>query len=515
MREVQHGRRAVLLATVAMLTSGALPSGIAGAVPQPSSPDIGACSRIPEARSRPPEAGRPPVRPNTAPGMATGTGHRWSASVDADGWLRGHTLSLGDVGAWHAGPRAFADGPFGDTLITGERSPSGTRMRLIDIARGCTSRTVTVPSLVYGSMLLDDGSLVLSLVDRHTRAELGVWQVGPAATDRPRLIIAPPDGEEATAVPREVTIRRSGGGILARWCAAGTCIARGRSGLVSGHAALVDLDVDTDGTNALPLRSPRPVPVYDRWFPWSLLSFRFHGSETPPSWMREAVQGAADDGTDTSKSLSPIFNYVDSGANGVIRYTSSFPSGCSNAIACASHVGEQWALRMRPQGYDFRWGEAPMVSKDHRRRLLRRGTGGTPRVRSCGRTRPPRERRLSSLALVHRHAPGDAITAARVMGPARLWLVRRGQSSGAVRHAHDVHTHRWLQRRGLPRVPVRVRDPGRGGGPAGVVCHAQGAHGCHGLWPPERHAPERPLRATAATCCRQHWRLDHVVDALG
>jgi hypothetical protein len=105
------------------------------------------------------------------------------------------------------------------------------------------------------------------------------------------------------------------------------------------------------------------VPVYDRWFPWSVLSFRFHGSDNPPSWMRQAVRDAADDATDTSRSLSPIFSYVDSGGQGVVRYTSSFPSACANAIACASHDADQWTLRMRPQGYDFRWGELRWCQK--------------------------------------------------------------------------------------------------------------------------------------------------------
>jgi len=214
-------------------------------------------------------------------------------------------------------------------------------------------------------MLLDDGSLVVSLVDRLTRAEAGVWLIGPHISDRPHRIITPPSGREATAVPRDVTISASRLGIHARWCAAGKCVSRVRPRILDSLAASVDLDPDTetDASAVLPLKTHRPVPVYDRWFPWSVLSFRFHTTDTSPSWMRNAIQSAADDATDTSKSLSPIFSPTDGSANGVIRYTSSFPSSCLTAIACASHDSDAWTLRMRPQGYDFRWGELRWCQK--------------------------------------------------------------------------------------------------------------------------------------------------------
>ncbi len=288
----------------------------------------------------------------------------WDATIDATGVLNGHTLQIG-AATWRAGSRAFADGPFGGTLVVGQRAAGGTRLQLVDLMHRCRYRSLDIGSLVYGSMLLDDGTVVLSLVDRHTRAELGVWEVAPALSARPHRVIAPPPGAEATAIPRDVTLGVTGLGIRARWCAAGRCVSRGQSSVANGLAALVDLDPDaeTDATAALPLKSPRPVPVYDRWFPWSVLSYRFHATDTSPSWMRDAIADAADDATDTSKSLSPIFTPTDAGTQGLIRYTSSFPSNCLNAIACASHDADAWTLRMRPQGFDFRWGELRWCQK--------------------------------------------------------------------------------------------------------------------------------------------------------
>ncbi len=376
MREVTHGRRAVLLATVAMLTCSVVPATTTGAARAATLDDIPGCPGMPLARWIPPDPGRPPLRPSdvdaragTGAGADTqaGTGTpdvAWDGIIDQAGGLTGHILRLGSS-IWRAGPRAFMEGPFGGTLIAGDRSRAGTRLRLIDLAHRCTARAIDLRSLVYGSLLLDDGSLVVSLVERLTRAELGVWRIGPHDSDQPRRIITPPSGPQATAVPREVTLIGSRLGIHARWCAAGSCVSRGRSRILGGLAALVDLDPDaqTDGSASLPLKSHRPVPVYDRWFPWSVLSFRFHSTDTSPAWMRDAIGAAADDATDTSRSLSPIFAPTDGSAKGVIRYTSSFPSTCLNAIACASHDGDAWTLRMRPQGYDFRWGELRWCQK--------------------------------------------------------------------------------------------------------------------------------------------------------
>ena len=360
MREVHHGRRAVLLAAVAVLTF----SGQSGQVAAADGPnDI---SAIPGCPARPDGRLQPPGdrQPHTGPTRTRAASPAWQTTLDASGTVRGHTLRV-DASTWRAGPRAFADGPFQGTLVTGERSAAGTRVRLIDLARRCTARSISLGALVYGSLVLDDGTLVVSLVDRQTRAELGVWQIGRGATAPPRRLIAPPSGPETSAIPRGVTLRVSSLGVLARWCGAGSCITRGSSRLATGLAAEVDLDpdADLDGAGSLPLRSPRPVPVYDRWFPWAVLSFRFHTTDVSPGWMKNAIEAAADGATDTSRSLSPIFAPVDGSAKGVIRYTSSFSSNCANAIACASHDADAWTLRMRPHGHDFRWGELRWCQK--------------------------------------------------------------------------------------------------------------------------------------------------------
>jgi hypothetical protein len=118
----------------------------------------------------------------------------------------------------------------------------------------------------------------------------------------------------------------------------------------------VDLDPAVVVSADIPLRDPTPVPIYERWGSWQVLDFRFHATDASPSWMRDAIVAAASDATGTSKALSPIFVPTDGSSKGTIRYTASFPSGCSTSIACASHDGDSWTLRMRPHGFDFRWG---------------------------------------------------------------------------------------------------------------------------------------------------------------
>lgn len=334
MREVRHGRRSALLVATAMLMVG---------VPAPSV----AAEPLPDGLLRCP-TGQRATRAIRAP-----RAFEWTGTVDENGTLRGHTLRLAQGRSWHAGARGFADGPFQERLVTGERDDTGTTVRVLDLDGGCVSRSLRVDDLVYGSAVAPDGTLYVATVARSDRRELGVWAVPTDGTE-PRLVIRPPAGEIARAVPRSLDLALADGGVRATWCSEDACVA-GQAHTDRGALA-VDLDPSAAAASDLPMKDPTPVPIYDRWGSWEVLSFRFHATDASPSWMRTAVLAAAEDATTTSKALSPIFFPTDSGGNGVIRYTASFPQGCSTSIACASHDANSWTLRMRPHGYDFRWG---------------------------------------------------------------------------------------------------------------------------------------------------------------
>lgn len=334
MREVRHGRRAALLVVAAMLAA-TIPDTAMAADP------------LQDGLLRCPTGGRA-----TRVARPTRT-FQWSGDVDSGGTIRGHTLRLGGDRSWRAGPRGFVDGPFRERLVTGERDDGGTTIRVLDLDAGCVSRSLRLDDLAYGSVAAPDGTLYVSTVAAADRRELGVWAV-PSDGGSPRLVIRPPAGELARAVPRTLDLEPTETGVRATWCSRDGCMAAESR---EDRAALaVDLDPGAPAAAALPMRDPTPVPIYERWGSWRVLDFRFHSTDTPPSWMRDAVMAAAEDATDTSKSLSPIFIHTDGGSNGTVRYTATFPSGCSTAIACASHDAERWTLRMRPQGYDFRWG---------------------------------------------------------------------------------------------------------------------------------------------------------------
>lgn len=332
-REVRHGRRTALLVATAMLSV---------AIPAPTT----AADALPDGLLRCPTVDR------TGGPVRVPRGFEWSGDVDAGGTIRGHTLRLGTGRTWRAGPRGFADGPFRDRLVTGERDASGTTIRVMDLDVGCVTREVRLADLVYGSVVAADGTLFVSTVAADDRRELGVWRVPPDG-GRPRRVIAPPTRDLATAVPRTLDLALTDEGVRATWCAADGCETAATP--IHQGAIMVGPD-EAPATAALPMRDPTPVPIHDRWGSWQVLQFRFHATDVSPSWMRTAVVAAATDATNTSKSLSPIFMPTDGSANGTIRYTTVFPSGCSTSIACASHDGTSWALRMRPHGYDFRWG---------------------------------------------------------------------------------------------------------------------------------------------------------------
>lgn len=334
MREVRHGRRSALLVALTMLMVG---------VPAPSV----AAEPLPDGLLRCP-TGQRAARAIRAPRSL-----EWTGSVDGNGSLRGHTLRFGEGRTWHAGVRAFADGPFREHLVTGERDDTGTTVRVVDLDDGCVSRSLRVDDLVYGSAMAPDGTLYVSTVARSDRRELGVWAL-PSDGGAARLAIRPPTGALARAVPRALDLTLTDDGVRATWCSEDACVT-GQAHADRGALA-VDLDPGATVTADLPMQDPTPVPIYDRWGTWAVLAFRFHSSDASPSWMRTAVLAAAEDATTTSKALSPIFFPTDSGGNGIIRYTTSFPDGCSTSIACASHDADSWTLRMRPHGYDFRWG---------------------------------------------------------------------------------------------------------------------------------------------------------------
>jgi len=100
--------------------------------------------------------------------------------------------------------------------VTGERDDAGTTVRVVDLDAGCVRRSMRFGDLVYGSVAAPDGTLYVSTVAATGRQELGVWQV-PPDEDQPRLVVPPPSGDIATAVPRTLDLALTDDGVRATW----------------------------------------------------------------------------------------------------------------------------------------------------------------------------------------------------------------------------------------------------------------------------------------------------------
>jgi hypothetical protein len=352
MRGIHHGIRLGRLAA-SIVTLGAI-----------------VCSAGPVAAVPPPPLGSLPDCPPGSPGRIT-AGDRTprvelQGRVDASGALRATILRLGDTAEARLGASAFADGPFGGVVVVGERSTHDTKLVILDLWRRCVQHRVVVPALVFGSHLDQrTGALHLSLVEPVTRRELGIWRLDPAAPGRLHLEVSPPSGALATARPRSGEVGWDGGPV-GRWCAAGRCEVR----RVSGGVTVAVSEPDASNVEAKPLAvSPRPVPEEPapRWPRDTILTWRWHSVETPPTWIRDALTASTTDVAQSRRSRTPTFRY-DAAAADTLRYTTSFPSSaCSTAIACASYVvGGSWTVRLRPHGSDFRWGTLRWCQADGR-----------------------------------------------------------------------------------------------------------------------------------------------------
>lgn len=352
MREFDHGNRLGRVAAALVTLIASL--GVAGPVSAGAPRDLDALA---DCRGRPP-IGRPTVP--EAPRL------RMRDRMDAAGRLTGYDVRSGGRRLFRLGAGGFADGPFGGSAVVGERDTDGTRLAIVDLRRRCAAQRLTLDQLVYGSRLDQDGGLHLSLVGQADRRELGIWAVDPSGTGRMRLEVAPPVGALAVAQPRSAEILWQRGEPVGRWCSVDACEERH----VDGHGVRIAVDPDTVGaTSELPLVDPRPVPEEPviRWTRDLLLTYRWHGTETPPSWTRAAINAAAVDASTTDRSRAPSFAY-DAGAPDTIRYTDTFPApSCATSIACASYViGESWTIRLRPHGKDFRWGTLRWCQADDR-----------------------------------------------------------------------------------------------------------------------------------------------------
>lgn len=117
--------------------------------------------------------------------------------IDADGWLTGQTLELGQGGVTvtsaELDAESFASGPTGGLVVAGTDDGRRSFVRVVDTATGCTRYAGEGRDVVRSAVLVDGGTALLEhRVDRRTRADLGVWRVALDDGDGTPVLSAPP-----------------------------------------------------------------------------------------------------------------------------------------------------------------------------------------------------------------------------------------------------------------------------------------------------------------------------------
>lgn len=113
--------------------------------------------------------------------MGTEPWYRLDPQLDRDGGLQGQRLSIGTDGlpATHElvlPPESFAAGPFGRLVLVGADDGTTSRLGAIDVAAGCTFAITEEASVIRRATVDPAGRTVYEmLVDRQTRADLGIW----------------------------------------------------------------------------------------------------------------------------------------------------------------------------------------------------------------------------------------------------------------------------------------------------------------------------------------------------
>ena len=142
-------------------------------------------------------AGDPPWDPPPCPpgGVAApGSGAAWfalDADLDQTGSLAGQQLTLGDLATgatrrMDLPPESFASGPVSGRVLVGDDDGTVSRLRVVDVAAGCSTEIGREASVVRGAVLSPDGRFAWEhRVSRDTRADEGIWRrpvEGGAAT---------------------------------------------------------------------------------------------------------------------------------------------------------------------------------------------------------------------------------------------------------------------------------------------------------------------------------------------
>ncbi len=121
------------------------------------------------------------VDPAAVPQSAPAAWYRMDPVLDRAGTLAGQRLALGVLGAGsrHVDlpPESFASGPVLGRLLVGDDDGSSSRLRVVDVARGCATVVAREADVIRSALLSPDGVTIWEhRVDRASRTDEGIWR---------------------------------------------------------------------------------------------------------------------------------------------------------------------------------------------------------------------------------------------------------------------------------------------------------------------------------------------------
>lgn len=209
----------------------------------------------------PPTEGRGPC--GTPRGPALGSWYRRTAQIDERGWLRGYRLDAGRPDGSRTvrvqqSPESFASTPVAGTLLHGSDDGARSVVRTTRLAGGCDRVLFSTRHVVRRGTLAPSGDAAyLHLVDRRTRADLGIWRYRLSRTEKLVRVMPgladPSDGPFGRTWATRLTWSASGRTLAVQSCGQEGCrtrlltVSTGRWVLDDrpGQGGLIGLDEST------------------------------------------------------------------------------------------------------------------------------------------------------------------------------------------------------------------------------------------------------------------------------
>jgi hypothetical protein len=257
-----------------------------GAVGFIASTTLGAAVRpwVPSACAGPPADRIAAARDDEPAAIGDLRGTPWfrlDAVLDEDGALTGLRLALGLDGQRSARsldltPESFAAGPFGDVVLVGSDDGTASRVRAIDVARGCAWLVADERDVIRRATVDPAGRFVYEMrVDRATRADLGIWRRPVDGSEAARQLLGPPprDGRFGRTFSTDFTWDTAGDRLAVQSCGEIACRLRVFAPDGGPTVTLADPDlgaiVGLDGDLAVTYQAcrgfPCPIVATDLW----------------------------------------------------------------------------------------------------------------------------------------------------------------------------------------------------------------------------------------------------------